>query len=256
MVKVRVAGNSVVADYIYAITRIDFHASPHSTDGVAMSTLHDFRRTRPVIFRWALPRGARRFFALVAIMSITLLPVSIPRAALADSDTPESRPTTLLPLIMSSPKFDAATVCALNNQEALLLDDMRQDEEQRRDSLNCNPILAQVARSHAQDMAERGYFDHVNPDGYGPNYLVTQAGYHLPDWYPQAPDANNLESIGAHFETADKVWSAWVNSPGHRLHVLGLDPFWAEHTEVGVGYYYDANSEYGAYWVVITAPPE
>ncbi|MFN2203984.1 MAG: CAP domain-containing protein [Caldilineaceae bacterium] len=221
-----------------------------------MSILYEVKRTRPAVTKWALPGSTRRLVALLAMVGITVLAVSIPHAALADSDAPELHRAALLPLIRSSPKFDAATMCALNVQEGLLLEYMRRDEQQQRGRLHCNPILSQVARAHAQDMAQRRYFDHVNPDGSGPNFLVTQAGYKLPDWYPEARDANNLESIGAHFATAEKVWTAWTNSPGHRLHVLGLDSFWAEHTEIGVGYYFDENSEYGAYWVLITAPPE
>ena len=45
----------------------------------------------------------------------------------------------------------------------------------------------------ALDMGTRRYFSHVNPDGYGPNYLVQQAGYALPSFYGQEPDANNIE---------------------------------------------------------------
>ena len=90
----------------------------------------------------------------------------------------------------------------------------------------------------------------------GRTILVRQAGFELPDWYPDSPSANNVESIGAHFATAADVWEAWTNAEGHRLHVLGTDPFFAEQVEVGVGYYYDEASHYKAYWVVITAPPE
>jgi uncharacterized protein YkwD len=39
---------------------------------------------------------------------------------------------------------------------------------QRRPRLTWNPVLAKVARERAWDMAVRGYFSHVNPDGVGP----------------------------------------------------------------------------------------
>ena len=105
-------------------------------------------------------------------------------------------------------------------------------------------------------MSGSEYFGHVNPDGYGPNYLVRQAGYPLPTWYDPAPDGNNIESIAAGYPTPDAVWNAWMTSPAHRNHLLGLDPFWADQIEYGIGYVYDPESDYDHYWVVITAYKE
>ena len=102
-------------------------------------------------------------------------------------------------------------------------------------------------------MGTRAYFSHTNPDGYGPNYLVQQAGYALPNWYSQELDANNIESIAAGYGTASAAWEGWMNSTGHRTHILGLDSFWAEQTDYGIGYAYIPGSPYGHYWVVITA---
>lgn len=48
-----------------------------------------------------------------------------------------------------------------------------------RTKLNWNKQLAEVAEYRAKDMAKRGYFDHVSPEGYGPNYFIEEAGYHL-----------------------------------------------------------------------------
>ncbi len=49
--------------------------------------------------------------------------------------------------------------------------------------LRWNETLAKVAEARALDMARRNYFDHTDPDGYGPNYHIHHAGYSLnPDW--------------------------------------------------------------------------
>jgi uncharacterized protein YkwD len=93
-------------------------------------------------------------------------------------------------------------------------------------------------------------------DGYGPNYLVAQAGYDLPDWWSDSKDANYIESIAAGYSTAQAAWEGWLNSSSHRTHVLGENDFWAEQTNYGMGYVYIAGSPYGHYWVFITAPPE
>ena len=157
-----------------------------------------------------------------------------------------------LPLVIV-PAPPPEPVCDPNPQEQAIADYMRDDPDQQRPFLNCDPILAQVARERAFDMGTRAYFSHTNPDGYGPNYLVQQAGYALPSWYGQEPDANNIESIAAGYATASAAWTGWMNSEGHRTHILGLIPFWAEQTDYGIGYAYVPGSPYGHYWVVITA---
>lgn len=145
------------------------------------------------------------------------------------------------------------TACTLNEQEQNLATLMIEDPRQQRLSLTCHPILAQVARERAQDMVDRHYFSHTNPDGYGPNYLVMQAGYVLPSYYDSTPEGNNIESIGGGYPTANAAWEGWMNSSGHRTHLLGEIPFFADQIEYGIGY--TRGGDYSHYWVVITAKP-
>lgn len=166
--------------------------------------------------------------------------------------TPGLPRQVLLPLVANG---EPPSGCEPNAQEAQIAQYMIDHPDQQRPSLTCHPILAQVARARAQDMADRHYFSHTNPDGYGPNYLVEQAGYQLPDYYGQAPDANNIESIAGGYSTVDAAWQAWMNSSGHRTHILELNSFFAEQIDYGIGYVYDSTSDYGHYWVVITAKP-
>ncbi|MBC7227706.1 MAG: CAP domain-containing protein [Thermoflexales bacterium] len=188
----------------------------------------------------------------VGVGAVLLLLLVLPGPATGASVQGEPlslTPQVYLPLIWKSP------TCALSPQEAEVARYMIEHSEQQRPSLTCHPILARVARERAEDMARRGYFSHVTPEGYGPNYLVRQAGYVLPSYYDQAPDANNIESIAAGYPSASAVWNGWMNSSGHRTHLLGLHPFFAEQVEYGVGYAYLPGSPYGYYWVVITAKP-
>jgi uncharacterized protein YkwD len=138
-------------------------------------------------------------------------------------------------------------------EEQQIANIMMSDPGQQRPSLTCDPVLAEVARARAQDMVDRHYFGHTNPDGYGPNYLVTQAGYVLPGYYSTAPDGNNIESIAAGYRSAGAAWEGWMGSPAHRTHLLGEIDFFAEQIEYGVGYV--RGGDYGHYWVVITAKP-
>lgn len=154
-----------------------------------------------------------------------------------------------LPMIVNPP------TCNLTAEETAVANLAMSHPLQGRSAMICDPILTQVARQRAIDMANRDYFSHVDPDGFGPNYHVEQAGYILPSWYGATPDANNIESIAAGYGTPDAVWSAWLGSGGHRAHVLAEISFWAEQTHYGIGHYYDAGSTYRHYWVFITAPP-
>lgn len=146
--------------------------------------------------------------------------------------------------------------CILSIEEFTLAFLIATDSNQIRPSMNCNPTLAEVARSRALDMGQRNYFDHVNPDGVGPNYLVSQAGYTLPDGWTTPATLNYIESIASGYPTAGLAFNAWMNSAGHRTHILGQDIFWATQTNFGVGYAYVENSTYKHYWVFISAPPQ
>jgi uncharacterized repeat protein (TIGR02543 family) len=126
---------------------------------------------------------------------------------------------------------------------------------QQRPFLKLDPTLSEVARQRAQDMAQRDYFAHVDPDGNGPNYYVEQAGYDLPELYGDSRSGNYIESIAAGRPTAGATWNDFMASPPHKTHLLAEDPFYQEQTSYGIGYAYDASSKYRYYWVVITAPP-
>ncbi|HEX6040411.1 CAP domain-containing protein [Longimicrobium sp.] len=147
----------------------------------------------------------------------------------------------------------ADSVSALREAEfAAILTGAR---EQRRPALRRNPVLDSVARARAWDMALRGYFAHVTPEGIGPNTLVEHAGYALPPAYEHALSGNNIESAAGGYASARTAWSYFMGSTHHRTHLLGLNPIFAAQTEFGIGYAWRPNSRYGHYWVVLIAQP-
>lgn len=147
------------------------------------------------------------------------------------------------------------SACKLNEEEALVAALLTNAPEQQRARLVCNPLLATIARSRAADMAARGYFGHVTPDGVGPNYIAEQAGYPLPGHYADALTGNNIESIGAGAADADTMWQGWLASEHHASHLLGQAAFFQEQTEYGIGFVRQAGSPYQFYWVVLIAEP-
>ena len=105
-------------------------------------------------------------------------------------------------------------------------------------------------------MAARNYFDSVNPEGFGPNHRVEEAGYTLPTYYSQAADGNNIQALSGGWSTADDAWGALITSSGTRRQLLGEIDFYAKQIEYGIGHVYDPDSEYKHYWVIITAVSE
>ena len=133
---------------------------------------------------------------------------------------------------------------------------MRGHPKQKRRMLVYNPLLTSVARARAKDMARRNYFGHVDPDGYGPNWHLTRAGYQLPIEWTAFRSSNQVESILGGKATAEEAFHTLVNSSGHRSHLLAAAPFYANHLCYGIGYAYNPASTYKHYWAIISAPIE
>jgi uncharacterized protein YkwD len=104
------------------------------------------------------------------------------------------------------------------------------------DELEHSDDIAGVSRTHSQDMNERDYFSHTNPEGESP---ADRFG----DRYPSECRAvgENLAYIQTGFgsngsaeEIAEQIVEGWMNSEGHRENILrdGWD-------SQGIGVYID-----------------
>jgi uncharacterized protein YkwD len=103
--------------------------------------------------------------------------------------------------------------------------------EQRREAglgrLEADPELRPAARAHALDMLERGYNDHVTPDGLEPGDRVTVLHRRLVGSVGE--NLAGLEGLtAAQLEgqigpLAAEIVDGWMESPGHRDNILGPD---------------------------------
>ncbi|WP_267244624.1 CAP domain-containing protein [Streptomyces sp. PR69] len=111
----------------------------------------------------------------------------------------------------SRAEAEAATVLSIVNAE--------------RGKAGCSAVradgaLADLAEGHSQDMKDRGFFDHTNPDGETPWDRADEAGVsHL-----------GGENIARGQADAKAVMNAWMNSDGHRANILNC-----EYKTLGVG---------------------
>lgn len=85
--------------------------------------------------------------------------------------------------------------------------------------------LATVARSHAQDMARRGYMSHVTLEGETYSDRLEEAGI-TPQWWGE----NISLSVRPADQAVSHVLARWLDDPPHRHNVLH-----PQHTHIGVG---------------------
>ncbi|MFA7302109.1 MAG: CAP domain-containing protein [Candidatus Shapirobacteria bacterium] len=98
------------------------------------------------------------------------------------------------------------------------------NEERTNASLSAlkeNDLLDKAAAMKASDMATKGYFAHVSPEGKKPWNWVQDVGYK----YQYAG-----ENLAVNFKDSEDVTVAWMNSPTHKANIVK-----AEYTEIGTG---------------------
>lgn len=88
-------------------------------------------------------------------------------------------------------------------------------------SLIESELLTEAAQAKAEDMATRGYFSHVGPDGEEPWVWIERAGYN----YQYAG-----ENLAVRFEDSKDIVDAWMDSPGHRANIVK-----PQYREIGIG---------------------
>ena len=92
--------------------------------------------------------------------------------------------------------------------------------------------LARLAEAHCADMADRGFFAHVTPEGVTPLDRARAAGIEF---------TGIAENIAAGQPDPSSVVQSWMNSPNHRANIM--DP---NLTELGIAYV--RGGRYGIYW--------
>ncbi len=133
-----------------------------------------------------------------------------PDPSRTESESPSPTKTeTSKPTRSSKPTADAATAA-----EAEVLRLVNQERAQA----GCRPLtndpeLAKLAGDYSRDMAERGFFDHTDPDGDDPWDRAQEYGI---------SDLGG-ENIARGQADARAVMDAWMNSEGHRANILNCD---------------------------------
>ncbi len=133
----------------------------------------------------------------------------------------------VLPLILTLLSSQVPTQASDEQAAALRVVELVNLERRKAgcQSLSVNPQLTAAAQAHSDNMHNRHFFSHVDPEGRQPWDRMLKAGYR----YRIA-----AENIGAGFSTPEAMVRGWMNSPGHRANILNC-----KLEETGVGYVHD-----------------
>ena len=136
----------------------------------------------------------------------------------------------------SNVDFESQTLSLINSGRA----------EQGLSPLVTSPALSSAAREHSQDMACQDFVDHNGSNGSTWYDRVSNQGY------ANANSARENIYVGnpAFGGTPAGAYAWWMNSPVHRDNILNPSI-----SEIGIGYVYNQDSEYGGYYTVVFARP-
>lgn len=174
--------------------------------------------------------------ALFISFIVSFLPPAMPvqaAATLPPSDNilqSSTTYTTYVPIVIRRLPTPEEKLIALINTER---------SQRGINPVQVDPLLMQMAENHSYDMVNRKFFSHTNPDGDDPGDRLDNIDY---DWLTYG------ENIGGGQKTAQDIFDAWMDSPGHRDNLLN-----PHLTEIGIGY--GVGGPYGHYWTAILAKP-
>jgi len=113
------------------------------------------------------------------------------------------------------------------------------NEERARAGMNTlsySGIMEKYARVKSQDMGDRNYFDHKNPEGELITAQMTRDGISYRSWGENIAYIGGVSDIN---EVANQFMTNWMNSQGHRENILSPN-----FTSIGVGVYKTGNRYY------------
>ncbi|GAC1471580.1 MAG: hypothetical protein NVSMB9_17900 [Isosphaeraceae bacterium] len=122
--------------------------------------------------------------------------------------------------------------------ESLLEAHNRERRQAKLPSLTLEPKLTSAALAHAKDMAEQRKMAHEGSDGSTPFDRIKRQGYRF---------QSAAENVAQGQRTVKEVMRAWMNSPHHRVNILGA------YSEVGIAMVRDDEGD--PFWCVNFGTP-
>jgi uncharacterized protein YkwD len=103
-------------------------------------------------------------------------------------------------------------------------------------ALQYNNTMQHYARIKSQDMGDRGYFDHRNPEGQLITTKMQADGVSYRAW---GENIAYISGMSGNAQLATKFMDNWMNSSGHRANILS-----SNFSSTGIGVYKIGNTYY------------
>jgi uncharacterized protein YkwD len=171
-------------------------------------------------------------------LGVPTLTSEVPPTIALPTFTSTTPPTVAAPTATSS-ACDAAANSGVEGQVITLVNDKRTSQGLAAYSVDSR--LTAAARVQATDMACNHFTSHTGSDGSSVRDRVVRQGYSW-SWIGE----NYFVGSGS----AQTAFNWWMNSAPHTANILSPN-----YTQFGVGYVYDADSDYGGYFVIVFAKP-
>jgi uncharacterized protein YkwD len=170
----------------------------------------------------------------------TASPPPLPTASATSEIQPTEAGATAAPTIAPTVSTcDASVNASVEDQVIALINAKRM--AQRLAAYSVDSRLTAAARVQGTDMACNHFTSHTGSDGSTVRDRVARQGYTW-SWIG--------ENYYAGHGGAQTAFDWWMNSTPHRNNLLSPN-----YTQFGVGYVYDADSDYGGYFVLVFAKP-
>jgi hypothetical protein len=153
--------------------------------------------------------------------------------------------TTLLTLKVEPDSANPS--CGLNGNSQTLAALIIQHKSQKRPTLECNELLANIADKRAKSLLS----DSSQAKEISANQFVIKNGFRFASYYPVT--GNQVEAVTKTVTQPDKALDYLIQSNKHHDHVLGSGDFFARQNQIGVGFH---QNEWGqSQYVVLIAEP-
>lgn len=160
-------------------------------------------------------------------------PVEVPPVEVPPVETPpvEVPPTT------DTPQGPTDSDQFMSQVETIIFQKVNEERSKAgMQPLEYNTTMEKYARIKSQDMGDRGYFDHKDPQGNVITEQMKKDGVSYRAW------GENIAYIGGMTDAnqlANKFMTNWMNSSGHRANILS-----GNFSGIGVGVYKIGNTVY------------
>jgi uncharacterized protein YkwD len=135
---------------------------------------------------------------------------------------------------------DGAGACGMNAFESEVFQLVNQERSAAgRAAYECHAELGRLARAHSQDMCDRDFSGHQNPDGESPFARIAAAGL---------TTRTAGENVAAGQTSPSSVMQSWMGSAGHRSNILS-----GSFESIGVGYASCSTARFSHYWTQVFA---